>query len=158
MLKMIPVLSLLLGSQALAHVSLENPQAAAGSYYKAVVRVPHGCDATATTSLTVHLPKGFTTPKPMPKPGWDVAVETDNNGVATAVKFSGGNLPDAFYDEFVIRAKITAPANSILYFKVSQVCEKGQIDWFDIPAPGQDEHELAAPAASLKVTAGASGH
>ncbi|MFX9740594.1 DUF1775 domain-containing protein, partial [Acinetobacter baumannii] len=36
-------------SSASAHVTLENRQAAVGSYYKAVFAVPHGCAGSATT-------------------------------------------------------------------------------------------------------------
>lgn len=159
MLKVLTSAFLILASStAMAHVSLQNPTAATGSYYKAELGVPHGCEETATTAVIIHIPEGFIVPKPMPKAGWTTELVKDGDGIVTAVKFLGGHLPDAFYDEFVVRGKIMAPANSTLYFKVSQVCEKGQIDWFGIPAEGQDGHSLPAPAASLKVTAGSSGH
>jgi uncharacterized protein YcnI len=147
-----------LGFTAKAHVSLETPIAAAGSYYKAVVRIPHGCDGTATTGVQITIPKGFITPKPMPKAGWNIEMNQDAQGQITEVRFLGGKLEDAFYDEFVFRGKVAATAGTTLYFKVLQTCEKGQINWSDIPAAGQDEHELPAPAASLKVTAATGGH
>ena len=43
---------------ALAHITLEQPSAEAGSYYKAVFRVGHGCDGSPTQAITVHLPPG----------------------------------------------------------------------------------------------------
>lgn len=144
----------LLSTSAFAHVSLETPTAEAGSYYKAVLRIPHGCDGTATNSITIQLPNKFLLAKPMPKAGWILDVSNVSAGNVAEIKFSGGHLPDAFYDEFIFRGKIAAPAGSILYFKVAQVCDKGHIDWFDIPAEGQDEHALEAPAAALKITAG----
>ncbi|QDK37252.1 YcnI family protein [Bdellovibrio sp. NC01] len=144
----------LLSTTAFAHVSLESPTAETGSYYKAVLRIPHGCDGTATNSITIQLPNKFLLAKPMPKAGWNLDIANDAAGNVTEIKYSGGNLPDAFYEEFIFRGKIAAPAGSTLYFKVAQVCEKGHIDWFDIPAAGQDEHSLEAPAASLKITAG----
>ena len=52
-----------------AHVTLETPQATIGASYKAVLRVPHGCDGSATTAIRVRIPAGIITVKPMPKPG-----------------------------------------------------------------------------------------
>ena len=36
---------------AFAHITLENQQAAVGASYKAVLRVPHGCDGSATVAV-----------------------------------------------------------------------------------------------------------
>ena len=58
---------------AAAHVTLENREAPVGATYKAVLRVPHGCEGTATTSLRVRIPEGVIGVKPMPKPGWTLA-------------------------------------------------------------------------------------
>ena len=43
---------------ALAHITLETQEAAAGSTYKAVLRVPHGCEGKATTAVRVQIPEG----------------------------------------------------------------------------------------------------
>lgn len=128
---------------ASAHVTLETPQATVGSSYKAVLRVPHGCGGSATITLRAEIPEGLIDVKPMPKPGWTVKTVTgpyaasyDNYGAAltSGVKqiiWSGGNLPDAFYDEFVFRgsiAKEIAGAKE-LYIPVVQECEKGVNNW-----------------------------
>ncbi|WP_413568165.1 YcnI family protein [Bdellovibrio sp. HCB117] len=140
------------------HVSFEVPSAAAGSYYKAVARVPHGCEGSPTTAVHISIPKGFVTPKPMPKPGWNVETVQNDLGQIEEIRFSGGRLADAHYDEFVFRGKIMAAAGSTLYFKVLQTCESGQINWADVPVPGQDEHSLLAPAPSLKITPATGAH
>ena len=57
-------------SPAVAHITLETSEAQAGSAYKAVLRVGHGCEGQATTGLQVQIPDGVITVKPMPKPGW----------------------------------------------------------------------------------------
>lgn len=62
-----------LGAQA--HVSLEEPQALAGGSYKAVLRIGHGCEGTATHTLSVRVPAGFRGAKPMPKTGWSLSIE-----------------------------------------------------------------------------------
>src|SRR3546814_5265373 len=63
-----------LAATAQAHVTLEQPEAAASSTYKAVVRVPHGCEGEATLKVRVQIPEGFINVKPQPKAGW--ALET----------------------------------------------------------------------------------
>jgi uncharacterized protein YcnI len=99
---------------ACAHVTLETREAPVGAPYKAVLRVPHGCDGAATIALRVRVPEGMIAVKPMPKPGWKIETVTGkypktysyfhgaklSEGV-TEVSFTGGNLPDAYYDEFV---------------------------------------------------------
>src|ERR1700761_2559866 len=93
-----------------AHVTLQGREAAVGASYKAVFVVPHGCAGSATTKLRVQIPDGVIDAKPMPKAGW--TLETIKGKYANAVDFhggkltegvkevvwSGGKLPDAFYD------------------------------------------------------------
>jgi uncharacterized protein YcnI len=150
---------------AFAHITLETHEAAVGSTYKAVLRVPHGCEGKATTAVRVKVPEGFIAVKPMPKPGWKLETvkgkyassytlwgEAMSEGV-TEVDWSGGNLPDEFYDEFVLRGTLTdsLAAGETLYFPVVQECG-GVVDrWIEIPAAGQDEDALELPAPGLKL-------
>ena len=60
----------LLAVSAQAHVVLADPQAVAGSYYKATMRVGHGCNGSATVGIRVQVPAGFQGAKPQPKAGW----------------------------------------------------------------------------------------
>lgn len=41
-----------------AHVSFENAQAVVGTTYKAILRIPHGCDGKATNEVRVRIPEG----------------------------------------------------------------------------------------------------
>ncbi len=105
---------------AAAHVTLEQGEAAADSAYKAVLRVGHGCEGAATTALRVQIPEGLIVAKPMPKPGWQVELKEGDYAksydyfdtpVTKGVKeiaWTGGNLPDNFYDEFVFRVRVTS--------------------------------------------------
>jgi uncharacterized protein YcnI len=147
---------------AFAHITLETGEAKAGSSYKAVFRVPHGCDGAATVKLTVKIPEGFISVKPMPHAGWTIATVTGKYAKAydyfgskldegvTEVTWSGGNLPDAYYDEFVLRGTFAAglPAGKI-YFPVVQECEKGVDRWIEIPEAGKPEPETPAPGLDL---------
>ena len=155
---------LLAAGAASAHVTLETAEAKAGSTYKAVLRVPHGCDGSATVKITVKIPEGVIAVKPMPHAGWTIdtvkskyAKPYDYYGHAldegvTEVTWSGGNLPDAYYDEFVLRGMIAAdvPAGMI-YFPVVQECEKGVERWIEIPEAGKDSDDYETPAPGLKV-------
>ena len=104
---------------AMAHITLETPTTKAGASYKAILRVGHGCDGKATTAIRVRLPEGVISVKPMPKPGWkiektqgeyakayDYYGEEKTSGIRE-LTWSGGNLGDDEYDEFVFRAYIT---------------------------------------------------
>ena len=86
----------LLAGAVHAHVSLDQGTAPAGSAYKAVFRIGHGCDGTLR-----------------------------------------GQLPD------------TAQP---LWFKVQQLCERGEWNWADVPASGTSTHGLKSPAVLLEVT------
>lgn len=55
---------------ATAHTSLETEEAPVGASYKAVFRVPHGCEGKPTNVVRVQIPEGVIAVKPMPKPGW----------------------------------------------------------------------------------------
>ncbi len=152
-----------LPAAALAHVTLETAEAPAGSFYKAVLRVPHGCAGSATTAIRVQIPDGVKQAKPMPKAGWKLTVKKEKlaepydwygtkiSEDVREVEWSGGNLPDSFYDEFVFRAKLPEDEGKVLHFPVIQVCETGQEKWIEIPAAGQDEDSVETPAPSLKL-------
>jgi uncharacterized protein YcnI len=154
-------------SIAFAHITLENQQAPVGASYKAVLRVPHGCEGSATVAVRVRVPDGFIEVKPMPKPGWKLDVVrgkyqkpmsvrgTKVTEGVTEVDWTGGNLPDAYYDEFMLTGYIGDEAQSgqTIYFKVVQECEKGTNRWIEIPAGegGAPTAEPAEPAAALKL-------
>lgn len=57
---------------ALAHVTLEVAEAPVGSTYKAVFRVPHGCENKPTNVVRVQIPEGVIAVKPQPKAGWEL--------------------------------------------------------------------------------------
>src|SRR3984885_8487444 len=148
------IAALLIATPAYAHVTLEGRQATIGTWYKAVFVVPHGCAGSATTRVRVQIPDGVIDVKPMPKTGWNIevikgkyAVPYDFHGAkisegAKEVVWSGGKLPDDYYDEFVISTYL-APAlkpDTVLYFPTVQECEQGVSRWIDIPAEGYAEH------------------
>jgi uncharacterized protein YcnI len=145
-----------------AHVTLEYQVAHAGSGYKASFKVGHGCGAFGTRQLVVDIPAGVRSAHPMPKPGWQLAIEQAAGDVARVTwtaRSGDAVLASAHYDEFVLVARMPDQAGT-LYWPVRQVCEEGRADWVDIPAPGQKLSDLKAPAALLEVlpAGGAGGH
>lgn len=145
--------ALLLGAAgaAQAHITLEQPSAEAGTYYKAVLRVGHGCDGSPTQAITVTLPPGVEHAHPMPKPGW--ALQTPAGaapGAPTQIMWRGGSLDDAHYDEFVLRVKLPAHPGP-LWLRVLQQCAQGANDWAEVPADGTDTRALKRPAVLLHV-------
>ena len=150
-------------SPALAHITLETAEAPVGSGYEAVLRVPHGCDGQATTAVTLKVPEGFISAKPMPKAGWTLDIKSGDyaqsytlygaqvKSGATEISWSGGNLPDNEYEEFVVRGTLadSLKPGDMLYFPVLQSCGAKEEAWIAIPAAGQPEPETPAPGLKL---------
>ncbi|MCV2438672.1 YcnI family protein [Paucibacter sp. DJ2R-2] len=155
---------------AQAHVTLEQPEAEAGKSYKAVLRVGHGCDGKATRQVIVTLPSGLRGAKPMPKPGWELAThrallerpyESHGKSIADEVvevrwtALTEANfLQDDWYDEFTLRATLPA-APATLWFKVRQVCIKGELNWSEVPSAAVPRPGV--PAVRLDVVKGGGG-
>ena len=153
--------------KASAHVSIDNAETKGGSY-KARFNVPHCCDGTATTAVKITIPEGAIGVKPMPKPGWTLETTKGayaktydyfhgmkvSEGVKT-VTWSGGKLLNEHTDEFTISVFLTDALlpGATVYFPVEQTCEKGSHAWSEIPAYGQDAHDLKSPAPGIKILA-----
>jgi uncharacterized protein YcnI len=155
-----------------AHVTLEQSEAKVGSFYKAVLRVTHGCKGSPTVRVEVVLPEGVIVAKPMPKPGWQIELakgaygkayafhgHEENEGVK-AITWSGGSLPDDYYDEFVFSAFVARELEPgvTLYFPVKQICAQGEMDWTETPQEGGGKLEWPAPALQLLPAEPHEGH
>jgi uncharacterized protein YcnI len=165
--KMIFTAALLISTApAFAHVTLEDQEAPVSSTYKAVFRVGHGCEGKPTIKLRVQVPEGVISVKPQPKAGWTIetikgpyAKPYDYYGTSLTegvkeVIWTGGNLPDEYYDEFVMRTYLTPglPVGSTLYFPVVQECTDGAAErWIEIPEAGKVADDYEMPAAGVKL-------
>jgi periplasmic copper chaperone A len=147
-----------------AHVTLDQKTATSGSYYRAAFRVGHGCDTSATNAITVRLPMGVKSAKPAPKSGWAIERKVEKlatpytshgktitEGV-TEITWRGGPLANEHFDEFVMQMQLPETTGPV-WFKVLQQCEKGQIDWAEIPSQGIATKGMKAPAALLELIA-----
>lgn len=157
-------LATLVAGPALAHVTLESREAAVGTGYKAVFRVPHGCKGQATSSVRIQIPEGVVNAKPMPKAGWTLekvkgkyaqSYKPYGHEVSEGVKeieWKGGNLPDDEYEEFTVSTYLDASLKpgTTLYFPVVQSCVDGSTTrWIEIPVEGKGEPEAPAPGVKL---------
>lgn len=172
----LPLAAILVGSlisPAGAHPSLERREANVGAPYKAVMRVPHGCEGSATTQVRVQIPEGLIGVKPQPKPGW--MIEATRGAYAHTYPYYhgaqlaegvreitwSGRLADDHYDEFVFVGFVAATlkAGGTIHFPTYQDCEKGSSAWTEVPAAGQSAHDLKLPAPAVRlVQAPASSH
>ena len=153
-IKLIALLAMnALASSAFAHIVLEQKAAPAASTHKAVFQVGHGCQGAATTAVRVQVPAGFKGAKPMPKAGWVLSLDAD--AITWTASSAATALPDAHYDEFVLRGR-TPDAPGPLWFAVRQSCGAVVQDWAEVPASGTSTQGLKSPAALLQVT-GAAG-
>ena len=158
----------LLAATAHAHATLEQKEAAVGATTKITLRVPHGCAGEATNAVRIDIPEGFYAVKPMPKAGWTLETEAgkyaqpyDNHGTemtegVRAVIWSGGDLPDEFYDEFTVRGAVGPDLSKgeMMYFPALQTCANGTADWTDTSG----SHDVPNPAPGVLLVAGAAEH
>lgn len=156
-----------LHSVASAHVTLATGEARTGTYYKAILQVPHGCDGAATQAIRVQIPEGVIGVKPTPKAGWTLSITRgayaksyQSHGKAVTegpkeIVWSGGSLSDDNYDEFVFTSFLAGDfqPGQVVAFPTVQQCAKGEARWDQIAAEGQNPHSLKSPAPALRIVA-----
>jgi uncharacterized protein YcnI len=156
--------ALILPTAASAHITLENKQAPAGSYYQAMFDVPHGCAGSATTEIRVTIPEGIVGAKPEPKAGWTLSMTheklaqplTAESGRpiterVAAIIWRGGPLPDDEFDRFLIVLRLPDRAGA-LYFPTVQTCVEGQTHWTDAVPAGKTWHDVPHPPPFVMLT------
>ncbi len=154
-------------SVASAHIEPSPGSAAAGSFQLVAFQVPHGCDGSPTKSISIQIPAGVIYVKPQVKSGWRIAMkkgklpvpgtlfgEKVTTGVVS-VTWSGGSLPDAYYDTFNLDILVPNKVGKTIYFPTVQRCAKGVTRWIEIQQKGKPEPEHPAPG--LKITKSTGG-
>ena len=155
---------------AFAHATFEQREVTQNARERMVIRIPHGCDGEATLRVRVAIPDGINAVQPMVKAGWSLSTVTGplsepyhshgmeiTDGVQEIIW--EGELPDAFYDEFIFRARFTdqLPANEMLFIPVVQECASASERWIEIPTGNQTRSDLRYPAPGVMVLP-ADGH
>jgi len=163
----------LVASPASAHVTVTPSETAAGSYTVLTVSVPHGCDGSATTEVSIQIPQEILAVTPTLNPGWqtpekvmaklakpvkDAHGEEVTERVAEVVYKAKTPLPDGLRDTFELSLQLPKTPGKTLTFPAVQKCEKGETAWVQVPAAGQKADDLEHPAPSFVVTAAEGEH
>lgn len=157
---------LVTASAAAAHVTVNSDSEQAGSYAVLTFSVPHGCGEAATKEVAIQIPEGVTGVTPTLAPGWEVEKVTetldepfdDGHGgqiterVAEVVYSTGDPLPDGIRGAFELSVKLPDAAGETLFFPTLQTCvEDAEAAWVQMPADGEDSHDLELPAPSVEL-------
>jgi uncharacterized protein YcnI len=149
-------LVLLMAAPALAHVTVQPPEAPTGSFFAFAVRVPNERRDASTTEVEVQFPETVTNVSVQPHPGWDYEVkmktldepiEVFGEEVTEAVDtitWSGGTIGPGEFDEFGFSVR-TPDEPGELVFPALQTYDSGEVvEW--IGDEGSEE-----PAAVVRV-------
>jgi uncharacterized protein YcnI len=163
--------ALVLAAPAAAHVTANPSTAPSDGFAVISFRVPHGCDGSPTTALSVQIPEGVVNVKPQAVAGWQVAtkigkyaepVDLFGEPVTEGVKevtWSGGSLPDDQYQDFGLSVKLPPlDPGTKLNFPTVQRCQQGVERWIQVPVEGEEEPELPTPQVELIAASGEDEH
>jgi len=158
---------------ASAHVSVEPSTAAAGSYAVLTFSLPHGCDGSPTTAISIDIPEQIASVTPTVNPGWDVEkVPVDlakplhdghGNTISTrigSIRYTAHTpLADGLRDTFALSLQLPADAaGESLQFPVLQTCESGTVEWNETQKPGSDEPEHPTPTVAVTAPSATGAH
>ncbi|MDJ0350003.1 YcnI family protein [Cryobacterium sp. PH29-G1] len=151
---------------ASAHIAVDAPTTAAGAYTVLTFALPHGCDASSTTSVSIGIPENIASVTPTVNAGWgvsetavDLATPIDDGEGNTITTRTGAVLytadtpfPDGLRTTFALSLQLPADAEGeTLEFPVLQTCEAGETNWNEPTVAGGNEP--AHPAPAITVTA-----
>lgn len=144
---------------AFAHVTANPDHGKAGSYFETSFRVSHGCEGSDTIEVSVKMPEGMIVAKPQAKAGWNIEIKKSKldkpvpaghgrmaDEQVDEIVWRGGSLPNDQYDSFGVLMKLPEDAGKKIWFPVTQKCIKGEHKWNEIPAEGQQWHDVKSPA------------
>ena len=156
-------------TSALAHVTVNPREAAAGGYAKLAFRVPNERDATSTTRLEIAFPEAhpFASVSIRPMEGWEYTVEekkleapvrTERGEITDAVvrvTWLNGVISPGEFEEFEVSVGPLPENVDVLTFKALQTYSDGEVvRWIEEPAPGGEEPDRPAPVLKLTRAAG----
>ena len=141
---------LLAATGAQAHISIASAPAAANVTQEVVFGVGHGCDGKDTVKVTVDIPAGVTSVRPMRSDFGNPSVTKTGNDVTSVTWEKSDALPqgDIAYYKLTIRLKPPNTPFTQIAFPSHQTCKDAQgnltvADW--IAPPGGDGAAEDAP-------------
>ena len=145
-----------------AHVTMLPAEAPSGAPVELRLRVPHGCDGSATVALRVKIPDEVQSVKVEQKAGWRVQIRkrtlatprasehrAPQSDTVDEVEWRGGPLGDGLYEDFGLLASLPATPGRTVFFPVVQDCEKGVSRWIELPQAGVERLEHPAPGVKV---------
>lgn len=151
---------------AAAHVTVSPGEAAAGGYALLEFTVPHGCEESPTTSISVKVPEGINAATPEAVPGWTVAkrmqtldppVDDGHGGTyaerVDTVTWTGGPLAADQLNQFALSVRMPDAPGETIAWPVVQTCEDGETGWIEVAADGEDPEGLEHPAPLVTLAA-----
>lgn len=149
MKKITPVIILglfLVSSSALAHVTVKPDKVGLGAFQTFTVSVPSEKEFS-TTEVRLSLPDGLEHVTPTVKPGWRAEVlvhELPDGEHPYEIKWTGGQIPEHFRDEFSFSAKVPS-VESKLVWKAYQKYSDGSVVSWDLSAEEQPKKADGSP-------------
>jgi uncharacterized protein YcnI len=164
---LLPLVVVGLAAPASAHVTITPSTTTAGANAVLDVSVPHGCDGSSTTEVTIQIPDEVIAVSPTRDARWQQVLETvpldppttDSRGNQVTERTAAVTyrvdtpLPDADRDVFELALRLPDGAGRTLVFPTIQRCEQGEAAWIEVAEEGQDPEQLALPAPAFVVTA-----
>ncbi len=146
---------------AWGHAFMIEKQVPAGAWHMVEIAIPHGCYGSPTTEVSIKAPEGVFNARPEVKTGWTLSTrmkkldepirtpEVVITEIVDEMTWSGGKLDDLYLERFNFLAKMPNEPGRVLYFKVVQKCEEGELRWIEIPEPGEDRRQYLHPAPTI---------
>lgn len=159
-------------SPAAAHVSVTAASTAAGAHTVVAVSVPHGCDGSPTTRVSISVPEGIYAVTPTRHPLWKVSKQSvtldppvaDAHGneiterVASITYRALTPLPEGYRDVFELALTLPDAEGDNLVFPTVQTCQEGEAAWIEVAEDGGPVDDLALPAPGFTITAAQAAH
>lgn len=144
------LLVLLTAAPALAHVTVNPSEVAAGDFTKLTFRVPNESDTASTVGLEVVFPEAapFQFVSVRPTAGWTHTVAQTDEAI-TSITWEGGEIAPGEFQEFEISLG-PVPEVGKLEFKALQTYSDGEVArWIDPVVEGEDEPDFPAPTVTV---------
>ncbi|KAJ2957553.1 hypothetical protein NQZ79_g6782 [Umbelopsis isabellina] len=150
-----------------AHVTFTVYSGQPGSYLSTALRVPHGCNGSATNSVSVSIPDNVYSIKPQVVANWNLTIQYKNlstpvtiegqqiNQTVSNITWDNGLLPNDEFQEFGLQ--ITLPDTGFngtdkLWFPVFQTCVNGSTFWGGIANTSSWDQYPSHPAPTIQLT------
>ena len=124
---------------ASAHVTASASSTAAGSYSVITFSVPHGCEGSPTTVITIDIPDDILSVTPTRNVFWefdttmvplDPPTEDQSEKVSQVVYTATTPLPEGVRDTLELSVKLPeGEAGDVVEFPITQTCEVGETLW-----------------------------